>query len=57
MITVHGLIQKCWSDVIDTRSTVCVQAVRINDDGKPEVYIKEVQTVAYDHKKRKLILK
>ena len=48
---------KCWSDVIDKSSTVCVQAVRINADGKPEVYIKEVQTVTYDHNKRKLILK
>lgn len=48
---------KCWEHVTDKSSDVCIQTVRLNEDGKPEIYIKTVQEVTYDHKNRKLILK
>ena len=48
---------KCWEHVIDKSSDVCIQTVRLNQDGKPEIYIKKVQGVFYDHKNRQLILK
>ena len=48
---------RCWEHVIDRSSTVCIQAVRMKEDGTPEIYTKEVQAVRYDHKNRKLILK
>lgn len=57
MITVHQLMTRCWEHVIDRSSTVCIQAVRMKEDGTPEIYTKEVQAVRYDHKNRKLILK
>lgn len=57
MITVHQLMTKCWEHVLDKSSDVCIQTVRLNQDGNPEVYIKKVQGVFYDHKSRQLILK
>lgn len=57
MITVHDLLTKCWAHVRDKNSEVCIQTIRINIDGNPEVYTKKVQGIFYDHKNRKLILK
>lgn len=57
MITVHDLLTRCWEHVKDKSSEVYIQTIRMNPDGKPEVYTKKVQGIFYDHRNRKLILK
>ena len=57
MITVHELITKCWADVVNKKAKVCIQTIRLDQNGNPRAYIKEVEQIVYDHRHKRLIIK
>lgn len=57
MFTAHELITKTYEDVIDKQSRVMIRTVKLDNEGKPVVYLKAAEEIAYDHKHKRVVIK
>lgn len=57
MWTAHDILAGIQAHVVDKKSKVYIQTVKLDKDGNMRLYLKEVSGLKYDHKNRRVIFK